>query len=137
MLRSYLCEFIDTNNVVKGTINLKTIVNNDTRQKDVVLKNNVPFRSCITQINNILIDSAEDLDIAMPMHNLLEYIDIAMPMHNLSEYSDNYSVTLGSLLNYYRDEIDDVDDDASNGKLCDCNETRTHNHLVRKRILSI
>ena len=124
MLRSYLCEFIDANNVVKGTINLKTIVNNDTHQKDVVIKNNVPFRSCITQINNILIDNAEDLDIAMSMHNLLEY-------------SDNYSVTLGILLNYYRDEIDDVDDDASNGKLCDCNETRTHNHLVGKRILSI
>ena len=40
-----------------------------------------------------------------------------MPMYNLLEYSQNYSwMTSGSLWNYYRDEIDDVDDNASNGK---------------------
>ena len=42
--------------------------------------------------NNTLIDNAEDLDIIMPMWNLLEY-------------SDNYSMTLGSLWNCYRDEV--------------------------------
>ena len=47
-------------------------------------------------------DNAEDLDIVMPMYNLLEY-------------SQNYSMT-GSLWNYYRDKIDDVDDIASDGK---------------------
>ena len=56
-----------------------------------------------TQINSTLIDNAEDLDIAMPMYNLIEY-------------SQNYSMTSGSLWNYYRDEIDNVDDNASNGK---------------------
>ena len=30
-----------------------------------------------------------------------------MPMCNLLEYSDNYSVTSGSLWNYYRHEIND------------------------------
>ena len=30
--------------------------------------------------------------------------------HNLLEYSQNYSITSGSLWNYYRDEIDDVDE---------------------------
>ena len=39
-----------------------------------------------------------------------------MPMYNLLEYSDNYYMTSGSLWNYYRDEIDDAEDDASNGK---------------------
>ena len=39
-----------------------------------------------------------------------------MPMYNLLEYSQNYSMTSGSLWNYYRDEIDDVDDNASDGK---------------------
>ena len=39
-----------------------------------------------------------------------------MPMYNLLEYSQNYSVTSGSLGNYYRDEIDDVDANSSEGK---------------------
>ena len=38
-----------------------------------------------------------------------------MPMYNLLEYSQNYSMTSGSLWNYYRDEIDDADDNASVG----------------------
>ena len=39
-----------------------------------------------------------------------------MPMYNLLEYSQNYSMTSGSLWSCYRDKIDDVDDNASNGK---------------------
>ena len=39
-----------------------------------------------------------------------------MCMYNLLEYSQNYSMTSGSLWNYYRDEIDDVDDNASDVK---------------------
>ena len=39
-----------------------------------------------------------------------------MPMSNVLEYSQNYSVTSRSLWNYYRDEIDDADANASNGK---------------------
>ena len=45
-------------------------------------------------MNNVLIDNAEDLDIVMPMYNLLEY-------------SKNYRKTTGSLWNYYRDEPKD------------------------------
>ena len=41
--------------------------------KNQLLKNNAPFVSCISKINNILIDNAEDLGIVMPMYNLLEY----------------------------------------------------------------
>ena len=33
-------------------------------------------------------------------------LDIVMPMYNLLEHSQNYSLTSGSLWNYYRDEID-------------------------------
>ena len=40
------------------------------------------------------IDNAEDLDVVMPMYNLLEY-------------SKNYKKTTGSLWNYYRDEPSD------------------------------
>ena len=39
-----------------------------------------------------------------------------MPMYNLLQYSQNSSMTSGSLSNYYRDETDDVDDNASDGK---------------------
>ena len=37
-------------------------------------------------------------------------------MYNLLEHSQNYSMTSGSLWNYYRDEIDDVDDNILDGK---------------------
>ena len=63
-----------------------------------ILKNNSPFVSCITRINGELIEDADDLDIAIPMYNLLEY-------------SKNYRKTLGSLYNYYRDELNNDDND--------------------------
>ena len=57
----------------------------------MVCKNNAPFINCITKINGIKIDNAEDSDVQMPMYNLFEY----------SKY---YKKTTGSLWNYYRDE---------------------------------
>ena len=47
-----------------------------------------------SKINGVKTDNAEDLDVAMPMYNLLEY-------------SKNYRKTTGSLWNYYRDEPSD------------------------------
>ena len=41
---------------------------NDKTEKNFVLKNNSPFRSCISNIKSTLIHSAEDLDIAMSMY---------------------------------------------------------------------
>ena len=70
--------------------------------KKLTFRNNAPFRSCISKINNTFIDNAENLDIVMPMYNFLEY-------------STNYSMTSGSLWNYYRGEInDDVNENVSN-----------------------
>ena len=57
----------------------------------MAFKNNAPFINCISKINGVKIDNAEDLDVVMPMYNLLEY-------------SKNYRKTTGSLWNYYRDE---------------------------------
>ena len=90
MLRSDLCDFSDAYIVLKGTI---TVINPDNNAYDneLAFKNNAAFVSCISKINNTLIDNAEDLDIVMPMYNLLEY-------------SKNYSKTTGSFWNYYRDE---------------------------------
>ena len=45
-------------------------------------------------------------------------LDIVMSMYNLLEYSQNYSMTSRSLWNYYRDEINNVNDNASDYKLC-------------------
>ena len=39
----------------------------------MVFKNNAPFINCISKINRIKIDNAEDLDVVMPMYDLLEY----------------------------------------------------------------
>ena len=39
----------------------------------MVFKNNAPFINCISKINGIKIDNAEDLDVVIPMYNLLEY----------------------------------------------------------------
>ena len=39
----------------------------------MVFKNNAPFINCVSKINGIKIDNAEDLDVVMSMNNLLEY----------------------------------------------------------------
>ena len=94
MLRSGLCDFSDVYIVVKGDITLtktngKGII--DIRNRFLAFKNSAPFTNWISKINNVLIDNVEDLDIVMPMYNLLEN-------------SKNYRKTTGSLSNYYRDE---------------------------------
>ena len=90
MLRSDLCDFSDAYIVVKAIITV-TNSNNANYNKKSALKNNAPFTSCISKINNRLIGNAEDLDIVMSMYSLLDY-------------SKNYRKTTGSFWNYYRDE---------------------------------
>ena len=41
--------------------------------KKMIFKNNAPFVHCISKINGVKIDNAEDLDVVMPMYNLLEH----------------------------------------------------------------
>ena len=72
MLRSDLCDFSDAYIVTKGKITV-TDPNNDAYDKKIAFKNNTPFVSCISKINNTFIGNAEDLDVVMPMYNLLEY----------------------------------------------------------------
>ena len=93
MLRSDLCKYSDGYIIVKGVI---TVVrpNGAKRNKAITFKNNAPFINCISKLNGVKIDNAEDLDVVMPMYNLLEY-------------SKNYRKTTGSLWNYYRDEPTD------------------------------
>ena len=72
MLSSDLCDFSDAYIVVKGNITV-TSPDNARKIKSVTFKNDAPFINCITKINGIKIDNAEDLDVVMPMYNLLEY----------------------------------------------------------------
>ena len=77
--------------VARGNITV-TKPDNAKRNKSVAFKNNAPFINCISKINGVQIDNAEDLDVVMPMYNLFEY-------------SKSYKkTTTGSLWNYYRDE---------------------------------
>ena len=100
MLRSNLCDYADSYILVKGTITITGEGDNasaeraDERDKGVTFKNCAPFTKFISRINNTDIDNAHDIDIVMPMYNLIEY-------------SDNYSKTSGSLWQYYKDDPND------------------------------
>ena len=94
MLRLDLCDYSDAYIVVKGKISVRGTNTSNRINKKLVFKNNAPFRSWISKFSNTFIGNTEDLD-------------IVMPMYNLSEYCDNYSMTPGSLWNYYGDEIND------------------------------
>ena len=65
--------------------------NNTGTDTQVAFKNCAPFSTCKTEINDVLIDKAN-------------HICIAMPMYNFIEFSDNYSDTSGSLWQFKRDE---------------------------------
>ena len=97
MLRSDLCNYLNAYVWVKGKITVTDPNNNANFDRRLTLKNNAPFISCISKINDELVENAEDLDIVIPMYNLLEY-------------SKNYENTSGSLFNYYRDEPKDHDE---------------------------
>ena len=71
MLRSCLCNYSDAYIVVKDKITVEGTNNVNKRNKNLIFKNNAPFRSCISKINNALIYNADDLDIVMPTCNLL------------------------------------------------------------------
>ena len=66
MLRSNLCDYSNAYIVAKGMITV-TRSNNDAYGKKLSFKNNAPFISCTSKINNALIDNTEDLDSIMPM----------------------------------------------------------------------
>ena len=66
MLRSDLCNFNDAYIAFKGNITV-TNPDNAKRNKAVTFKNNAPFINCISKINGVKIDNAEDLDVVMPM----------------------------------------------------------------------
>ena len=81
MLKSSLCDYSDAYILVKGKITITgagadaAARQADERDKSVALKNYALFTSCKSDINNIEIDYCQDVDIVMPMYNLIEYSD--------------------------------------------------------------
>ena len=107
MLRSSFCDYADAYILVKGTITITGTGYDDAkkradeRDKGVIFKNCASFTKCISRINNTDIDTAQDIDIVMPMYNLIEY-------------SDNHSKTSVSLWQYYKgDPKDNIADSES------------------------
>ena len=86
-IKSSLCDYSDAFILVTG--NITVAANNDT---DVAFKNCAPFCTCTTKVNDVFVDEAN-------------HIYIAMPMYNLIEYRDNYSDTSGRLWQFKRDEV--------------------------------
>ena len=102
VLKPNLCDYAEAYILVVGTIR-GTGGDNNTR---LALKNCAPFTKCNLEINDEHIDTAENLDIVMPMYNLIEH-------------SNNYQDSSATLYQYKRDEppeanaIDDLTVDNS------------------------
>ena len=100
MARSNLCGYADAYIHVKGTITITGEGDDDAgrkadeRDKGATFKNCTPLTKCINRINNADTDTAQDINIVMPMYNSIEY-------------RDNYSKTSGCLWQYYKDEPND------------------------------
>ena len=119
MLRSSLCDYSDAYILVKGNITVNNTAAdgaaaNNTNKK-VIFKNCAPFTDCISKINNTQVDNAKDIDIVMPMYNLIEY-------------SANYYKTSGSLRQYCKD-IPTINND---GDIVDFNEANSTDSFTFK-----
>ena len=100
VLKPNLCDYAEAHNLVDGTIRAAKAVN-ATR---LALKNCAPFTKCNLEINDEHVDTAENLDIVMPMYNLIEYSD---------NYQDS-SATLYQCKRYEPPEDDAVADLTAN-----------------------
>ena len=87
VLKPNLCDYAEAYILIDGTIRA-VAADANTR---LALKNYAPFTKCNLEINDEHVDTAENLDIIMPMYNLIEY-------------SDNYQDSSATLYHYKRDE---------------------------------
>ena len=82
MLESNLCDYSDTNILVRGSIAItKTIVaagNNPLQWNQTLnvatqlpFKKCAPFKNCRTEINDTFVDEADFINVAMPMYNFI------------------------------------------------------------------
>ena len=102
VIKSNLCDYSEAYILVKGDITT-TGGNPD---NNVGFENCAPFTKCITHINDDNVDSADNLD-------------IIIAMHNLAEHSDNYSDTSWSLWQFKRDEQNMNNENSANVNTAD------------------
>ena len=124
-------DFDEPNNAADNATDTNTANDNAFGEKKFVFKINALFINCISKINGVQIDNLEDLDVVMPMCNLLEY-------------SKNHRKTTGSLWNYYRDEpnsdtdVNEIKHSIINSKSIDCKlnfiDSVTHSNLTKNDI---
>ena len=122
MLKSSLCDYSDAYTLVKGTI---IVVNEavasaatNNINKRVIFRNCVPFTDCIREVNNAQVCNAENIDVVMPMHNLIEH-------------RDNYSKTSLISCKYCRYELAV---NAANGEIIDFNAASATTNSLKIKV---
>ena len=86
VIKPNLCDHSEAYILIKGNIQHKP------DDSSACFKNCAPFRKCSSYINDEFLETAEELEVSMPMYNLLKY-------------SDNYEDSTGSLYHFKRSEI--------------------------------
>ena len=124
VLKPNLCDYADAYILVDGTIRAEVTNAANAAATRLALKNCAPFTKCNLEINDEHVDTAENLDIVMPMYNLIEY-------------SDNYQDSSATLYQYKRDEPPDnnVDLTANNSTSFKYKVNSLANPLVTNRIV--
>ena len=113
VIKPNLCDYSDAYIIVTGDITAE----GGNANTNVAFKNYAPFTRCVTHINDVHVETAENLDIIMPMYNLLEY-------------SDNYADSSGILYQFKRDE-----QNMNNDNLADVTTTDSSSFKYKSSIL--
>ena len=109
MLKSRLSDYSDAYILVKGGITISGAGDDaaarqaDEKSRGVILKDCSTFIICKSEIDNTEIDNAKDIDIVMPMYNLIEH-------------TENYSKTPRSLWQYCKGKPNDNLEDPESFK---------------------
>ena len=96
VLKPNLCDYVNAYILVDGTIRAEAANVANAAATRLALKNCAPFIKCHLEVNDEHVDTAENLDIVMPMYNLIEY-------------SGNYQDSSATLYQYKRDEPPEAD----------------------------
>ena len=116
VIKPNLCNYSDAYILVTGDIKTADIA----ADTNVAFKNCAPFTRCVTHINDEHVETADNLDIIMPMYNLIEY-------------SDNYAYSSGSLYQFKRDESSmNNDENPNNVALDNSTSFKYKAHLLGK-----
>ena len=124
VLKPNLCDYANAYILVDGTIRAEAANAANVGSTRLALKNCAPFTKCNLEINDEHVDTAENLDIVIPMYNLIEY-------------SDNYQYSSATLYQYKRDEPPDNNADltGNNSASFKCKVNLLGNSVVTNRVV--